>query len=150
MKKASLILFEKVNLFTTIFHSFLNEIGYFETKLMFEQLNCTGKEFPSIPVVQGVWENSQTQMEFRFRIYENYLTDFEIFDCRTSKKISFNDYKKYSGIENIEIYLMSGNINQKYIEFLHKTLDLIVMSDLSAVLTGEKWIDIPFDWQNQK
>lgn len=147
MKSASLILFEKVNLFTWIFHSNLIEIGYFETKLFFEQLNCTGMEFPSIPVVQGVWGNSQIQREFRFRIYENYLTDFEIFDYQTNKSISINDYKKYLGINEIEIYLMSGNIDQKYFEFLQQTLDLITMSDLLLILKGEKWLDIPFDWQ---
>jgi hypothetical protein len=150
MKLASSILFERVNLFTSIFHSTLNEIGYFESELIFERLNYSGMEFPSIPVVQGVWKNSQAQMEFRFRIYENYFTDFEIFNCVTGKNISINDYKKYFGIDNLEIYFMSGNINQKYNEFLQKTLELIVKSDLSSILTGKNWIDIPFDWQNQK
>ena len=150
MKSASSVLFEKVNLFTSIFRLTLNEMGYFETELLFERLSCTGMEFPSIPVVQGVWANSQIQREFRFRIYENYLTDFEVFDGQINKIFSINDYKRYLGINEIEIYLMSGNIDQKYIEFLQKTLDLITMSDLLLILKGEKWLEIPFDWQNQK
>lgn len=150
MMRSANILFEKVNIFTAIFNSELTKIEYYETRIVFDRLECSSLEFPSIPVVESIWTNKNKSISFIYRAYENYVTDFEIYNDVNKKRLSINDLKANLNINNIEIHLMPGNINQKYEEYLNATLDFIKSSDLWQVLTNEKWLDIPFNWQNQK
>jgi hypothetical protein len=148
--KTSFILFDRVDMFNTIFNADLKEIGYTESKLILDRLECSGKEFPSIPVAESIWINNMSYIEFVFRTYENYITDFEIFDKINDRSLSINNFKVNLKISNIEIHLMSGNINQKYCDYLSATLDFIKSSDIWEVLTNKKWVEVPFNWQGQK
>ena len=144
------ILFDRVNLFASIFNKDLNEIGYYESKLLFDRLECSKMSFPSNPVIESIWLNKQNNIRVIYRTYENYITDIEVIDNVDNKNISINNFKSYLKIDNIEIHLMSGDIKEKYETYLKETFIFVRNSAIWEILTKSKWVDIPFDWQNHK
>lgn len=143
-------LLDRIVVFNGIFFELLSENNYFESSIVIERLENENSEFPLNPVIQSIWKNSIINQLFVFRLYENYFSDFEIHNNSINSKVSINEYRKSKHMTDIEMYLMQGNIDEKYKAYLLKIKDLILATDLFLVLQGKIWIEVPFDWQGQK
>ncbi len=142
---------DRANAFSEVFKRDLSEIGYTEVKMLITNLNCTGLEFPSIPFMECSWQNTSKGLELILRTYENYITDIEIHDTVANKTLSVNRLKSLLNINDIEIHLMPGDgIDDKFSEYLKKSLIFIRNSKVWSVLNHSSWMDLPFDWQGQK
>src|SRR5690606_3475061 len=123
--------------------------NYFETSLRLDRLDISNGTFPNIPQIQWGWKNRIINQKIIFSMYENYLFDV-IIERDNNQHLSFNDFKNYKKYNEIEIFLMDGkDVQEKfltYLNILHKKIN----EELSNVLKGKEWLDIPFDWQNQK
>lgn len=146
--KQSLI--SNIDIFDELYFEFLKKYKYTQSSMLIERLENEKKEFPLCPVIQSIWKNMMISQSFVIRLYENYFIDFEIQNHLLNKTISINGFKKNKNTSDIEMYLLQGDLKEKYIDYLLKTKELISSTELISVLTGEDWIDVPFDWQGQK
>ncbi|MEA5141758.1 hypothetical protein [Arcicella rigui] len=143
-------MFRLISLYHSTYSDLLSQCNYQETSILLDRLDSENSEFPLSPVIKVVWRNNQIKQSFIFRLYDNFICDFEILNEVTHKKVSINDFIKNRKFKDLEMYLMEGNINDKYHTYLIEVLNMIKSTDLLYILKGEKWIDIPFDWQGHK
>lgn len=151
-------LLNRLQVFEQIFQIFLEHNYYKNININMCKLDCENYTFPDIPMsnfplipyIESVWENKTTKRTISCRIYDNYMTNIYIYNDEYKKSISVNDYKKKKEKVNIEIHLFSGTIDEKFNTYLKTTLEYINQTELLSIIKGEVWIDIPFDWQNQK
>ncbi len=143
-------LIDRISIFNNTFLELLNDNNYQESSMVIERLEHEGYEFPSNPAIQSIWVNNYLEQSFTFRLYDNYISDFEIKKNNSLNIFSFNDYKKKRNIENVEIHLMDGEIDEQYKKYLIKVLETIRSTEIVLILNGAKWLDIPFEWQGHK
>lgn len=142
-------LLKQIEIFNEIFSEFLTSNNYFETTIMLDRLKGVKEEFPANPFIESIWENSDLKLSFRVRVYLNYMVFFQIINFK-GESIDFNDFVKQEKINIVEMYYFEGNINEKFHQYLMQVLSIINSSILVEVIKGEKWVSVPFDWQNQK
>jgi len=142
-------LLKRIEIFNEIFSEFLTSNNYFETTIILDKLDGIKKEFPASPSIESIWKNLDLKLSFRVRVYLNYMVFFQIINSE-NKSIDFNNFVRQEKINKVEMCYFEGSINEKFHQFLTQTLSIINSSTLVEVLKGEKWVSVPFDWQNQK
>lgn len=124
--------------------SFLTKLGYILQPVKYNKPDSLGTVFPDLPSVKVEYINSSRRVTIE--IYNNFYPAIYIYTDK-GHSLRFADYleKKYDA--EIGVHTMPGStVENRLEEYIELVVKEFKTKEISEVLRGESWIDIPLDW----